>query len=150
LRTLVGANVPVLVVVQRSSDEDEWRALELGAVGYLAVDAAPTALTRGMDAALRGEFVFRRRALGRWFRRGFPEPVKPTCLLDLTRRQQQIASLITTGNTDKEIAARLGISVATVQKHVSKLLRTLGAANRAAAVWVILGRARDLENAERN
>jgi DNA-binding NarL/FixJ family response regulator len=147
---LVGANVPVLVVVQRSSDEDEWRALELGAVGYLAVDAAPTALTRGMDAALRGEFVFRRRALGRWFRRGFPEPVKPTCLLDLTRRQQQIASLITTGNTDKEIAARLGISVATVQKHVSKLLRTLGAANRAAAVWVILGRARDLENAERN
>ena len=132
-------DLPVLVVAARWSDEDEQRALESGASGYVALDAPPLALTRGIQAALRGELVFRRRALGRWLRPGFLKPTRMRGLPQLTSRQQEVASLLTTGAADKEIAARLGISVATVQKHVSKVLRAFGASNRAAAVWVILG-----------
>ena len=131
--------VPVLVVAARWDDEDELRALESGATGYLSLDLAAGVLTRAINAALRGEVVFRRRALGRWLRPPVPSRRPSDQLPHLTRRQQQVASLLTTGAADKEIAAQLGIAVGTVQKHVSKLLRTVGATNRAAAVWLILG-----------
>jgi DNA-binding NarL/FixJ family response regulator len=131
-------DLPVLVVAARWSDEDEQRALESGAIGYLALDLAPVALARAIRAALNGEIVFRRRALGRLLKPALKHR-RTSRLGSLTLRQQQVASLLTTGAADKEIAAQLGIGVATVQKHVSKVLRTLGATNRAAAVWVILG-----------
>jgi DNA-binding NarL/FixJ family response regulator len=134
---------PVVVVAARWSDDDEQRALGSGATGYLALDLAPP---RAVHAALRGEIVFRRRALGRWLSPSFQKPGRSGSLPKLTNRQQQVATLLTTGAADKEIAAQLGISVATVQKHVSKLLRAVGASNRAAAVWRILG---GPDNAER-
>lgn len=141
VRTVATAEVdlPVLVVAARWSDEDEQRALESGAIGYIALDLAPVALARAIRAALNGEIVFRRRALGRVLRPDFPKRRRTGRMRSLSKRQQQVASLLTTGAADKEIAAQLGIGIGTVQKHVSKLLRTLGATNRAAAVWVILG-----------
>ena len=140
---LAVVDVPVVVVTARGSEEDEQRALDSGATGYLALDAPPTALARAIPAALRGEIVFRRRALGRWLRPDVARPSNGSGLPHLTRRQRQIASLLATGAADKQIAAELGIGVATVQKHVSKLLRTLGATNRAAAVWLTLRGARE-------
>jgi DNA-binding NarL/FixJ family response regulator len=136
------ADVPVIVVTDLWSDLDERRALDAGASGYLALELPPAVLARALRAATRGEVVFRRRTLGLWLRPGSPMPERATRLPELTRRQQEVASLLTTGAADKEIAARLGIGVATVQKHVSKLLRTVGANNRAAAVWLVLGGAR--------
>ena len=135
----VDADVPLLVVARRWSEEDERMALDSGAIGYLALDLPPLALARSIHAALRGEVVFRRRTLGRWLRPSFVGMHQTAHLPELTKRQQEVASLLTTGAADKEIAVRLGIAVATVQKHVSKLLRTVGASNRAAAVFLVLG-----------
>ena len=114
-------------------------ALDSGAIGYLALDLPSHVLARSIHAALRGEVVFRRRTLGRWLRSSFPEMRQVGHLPELTKRQQEVASLLTTGAADKEIAVRLGIAVGTVQKHVSKLLRAVGVTNRAAAVFLVLG-----------
>lgn len=70
---------------------------------------------------------------------GVRRPTRLANMPKLTNRQRQVASLLTTGAGDKEIAVRLGIGAATVEKHVSKLLRAVGASNRAAAVWLFLG-----------
>jgi two-component system nitrate/nitrite response regulator NarL len=118
-------------------------ALESGAIGYLAMDLPPLVLARSIRAALKGEVVFRRRTLGHWLRPSFPGAHQKARLPELTKRQQEVASLLATGAADKEIAVRLGIAVATVQKHVSKLLRAVGATNRAAAVFLVLGGAPD-------
>lgn len=139
VRRIATRGTPVLLVVTQVTDEDEQRALESGAIGYLGLGVAPSALIRAIQGAFEGEPVFRRRTLGRWLLRDLVRRRRVERLARLTRRQQQIASLLTTGAADKEIAAKLGIAVTTVQKHVSSLLRAIGATNRAAAVWLILG-----------
>jgi len=139
VREVVARALPVLIVARQATDEDEQRAFEAGAIGYVGLDAAPSVLTRAIEGALRGQPVFRRRSLGRWLWGDLVGRRRVERLARLTRRQRQVASLLTTGAADKEIAATLGIRVATVQKHVSNLLKLIGATNRAAAVWLILG-----------
>src|SRR5260370_30233294 len=48
----------------------------------------------------------------------------------LTRRERQTAELIKSGLSDKEIARRLNISVATTKSHVHNLLGKLNARRR--------------------
>jgi len=51
----------------------------------------------------------------------------------LSPRQRQVLEYIRVGRTNKEIAARLGVSVATVNKHVHEVLSVLGVRNRTQA-----------------
>jgi DNA-binding CsgD family transcriptional regulator len=51
-----------------------------------------------------------------------------------TARQEQILELASQGQSDKEIAIALGISVHTVRSHMQRLYRTHGLTNRAEAV----------------
>ena len=46
--------------------------------------------------------------------------------MELTQREQQVASLVKEGRTSKEIGARLGISARTVGIHRSNILLKLG------------------------
>jgi DNA-binding CsgD family transcriptional regulator len=52
----------------------------------------------------------------------------------LTPREQTVLEAMAEGSSNKEIAAALGIGLRTVEHHVSRVLRCLGAANRTAAV----------------
>ena len=52
----------------------------------------------------------------------------------LTRRETDVLGLLVGGLSDREIAARLGISPKTVEKHVGAVLRKTGTAGRTAAV----------------
>ena len=61
------------------------------------------------------------------------EPVEPLTR-SLTRREQEVLSLIASGADREEIAHELTISVATVRTHVRNVLRKLGARNRAHAI----------------
>lgn len=52
----------------------------------------------------------------------------------LTERERQIAELLVAGRSNREIAAELHLSPETVKGYVARVLRKLGAANRADAV----------------
>ena len=49
---------------------------------------------------------------------------------DLTERQRAVVAELSTGATNAEIAARLGISVKTVEKHLHEVRRRLGVSTR--------------------
>lgn len=55
--------------------------------------------------------------------------------MTLSPRQREIMLLICDGRRDKEIAARLGISLFTVREHASVAVKKLGASNRESAVF---------------
>jgi DNA-binding CsgD family transcriptional regulator len=57
----------------------------------------------------------------------------------MTGRQQQILELAAKGESDKQIALALGISIHTVRSHLQRLYRTGGLSNRAEAVAAWLG-----------
>ena len=54
----------------------------------------------------------------------------PTRVNVLEGSDKEIADLVAKGMTDKEIAAALNFSVQTIKNHVSRILTTVGAANR--------------------
>ncbi|MGF6097588.1 response regulator transcription factor [Pseudomonas sp. 18175] len=56
-------------------------------------------------------------------------PIAPSKLAQLTRREQQVANRIASGQTSKQIAKALGISDLTVRKHRQNLYRKLGLQN---------------------
>lgn len=71
-------------------------------------------------------------------------PLAPQRMLDLvTPREQQIVEGLRAGLSNEGIAIQLGISMFTVKNHVRKILRKLGASNRAQAVAIAMAR-RDL------
>jgi DNA-binding NarL/FixJ family response regulator len=57
---------------------------------------------------------------------------KPVAVNGLSKREAQVCALIAQGLSNKQIASRLFISLATVKDHVHKILRKTGAPNRAA------------------
>lgn len=52
----------------------------------------------------------------------------------VTQREREILTWLREGKSNQQIADQLGISALTVKNHVQKILRKLGAANRAQAV----------------
>jgi DNA-binding CsgD family transcriptional regulator len=54
--------------------------------------------------------------------------------LPLSPRQRQIVRLLSLGNSDKDIAKNLSLSVPTVNFHLKQLYRRLGVRKRAVAV----------------
>jgi DNA-binding NarL/FixJ family response regulator len=58
----------------------------------------------------------------------------------LTAREREIAELVSTGMTNSQIAARLFLSVRTVETHLSQIYRKLGLANRASLTRTMLGK----------
>jgi DNA-binding CsgD family transcriptional regulator len=56
---------------------------------------------------------------------------------DLTGRELEIARLVAEGLTNRQIGARLHLSVRTIEGHVEHLRQKLGFANRAqVAAWI--------------
>lgn len=130
---------PTLLITSAPSRDAALRAIDIGARGYLAETIGDRALVDAIRGIAVGEVAFSREALGAWLRKRSDHPSNAAAA-KLTRRQRQILSLVARGASDKEIGGVLGISTATAQKHVTNLLRRLGAPNRAAAVAMTGGR----------
>ena len=62
---------------------------------------------------------------------------------DLTGRELDVLRLLAAGDSNAEIAGQLGITVHTVERHVSNLYRKIGARGRADATAYALRRGLD-------
>jgi DNA-binding NarL/FixJ family response regulator len=132
------ATQPTLLITNKPSAEDVLQAIDIGARGYLPATISDRALVDAIRGIRVGEVAFSRAALGAWLRQRSDDPSNEAAS-KLTPRQRQIMALVAHGASDKEIGGVLGISTATAQKHVTNLLRRLGAPNRAAAVAMVGG-----------
>jgi DNA-binding NarL/FixJ family response regulator len=127
--------VRVLVLTTYDTDADVVRALEAGATGYLLKDAPREELFRAVRAAARGETVLAQavatRLVGRMQR---PAPAA------LSPRELEILRLVAKGATNRQAAAELFISEATVKTHLLHAFGKLGVSDRTAAVAIALER----------
>jgi DNA-binding CsgD family transcriptional regulator len=99
-----------------------------------------TATLAGHAAMLRrrGNPGDRERASRLHIRTGHHHPPTQPRADSLTQREQEILAQIAGGNSNKEIAHRLYLSVHTVQRHVANIYAKIGARNRAEATAYIL------------
>jgi DNA-binding NarL/FixJ family response regulator len=119
----------VLVLTTYDTDSDVLAAIEAGATGYLLKDAPPSDLFRAVRAAARGESVLSpavaTRVMGQI--RSTPDDI-------LSQREIEVLELVAQGQSNRDAAARLFISEATVKTHLAHIYDKLGVSDRAAAV----------------
>ena len=127
----------VLVLTTYDTDSDVLPAIEAGATGYLLKDAPRDELFRAVRAAARGESVLSPSVASRLMGQlRAPAPAREP----LSQRELQVLGLIARGTTNREAAARLFISEATVKTHLLHIYAKLGVNDRAAAVALAVER----------
>jgi DNA-binding NarL/FixJ family response regulator len=124
--------VKFLALSVSDAAEDVIAVIRAGARGYVTKTISREELTDAIRRIAEGDAVFSPRLAGfvlDAFRDG--EPVGSDAELDtLTPREREVLQLIARGYRYKEIAARLHLSVKTVEAHVSSVLRKLQLSSR--------------------
>ncbi|MFJ1739771.1 response regulator [Streptomyces microflavus] len=129
-----GARSQVLVLTTYDTDSDTLPAIEAGATGYLLKDAPREELFAAVRAAADGRSVLSPAVASRLMTR-VRTPASPADA-PLSAREREVLVLVARGTTNREIAAELFISEATVKTHLTHIFAKLGTKDRAAAVAV--------------
>jgi DNA-binding NarL/FixJ family response regulator len=111
--------------------EDVIAVIRAGARGYVTKTISGSELAAAIERVATGDAVFSPRLAGfvlDAFRPG--DQVTDAELDELTPREREVLQLIARGYMYKEIAARLHLSVKTVESHVSNVLRKLQLSTR--------------------
>jgi len=118
----------VVILSMHTTEDFVRRALKAGAAGYIVKDSAPLELRMAIDAALKDEVYVSPRVSRHLFSAvsGKPRELSESSLDDLTPRQREILQLIAEGNSTKEIAFSLTLSVKTVETHRAAVMDRLG------------------------
>jgi DNA-binding NarL/FixJ family response regulator len=124
-----GLRARVLVLTTYDTDSDVLPAIKAGATGYLLKDTPREELFRAVSAAHRGESVLSPAVAGRLM-----GELRSPARDELSQRELEVLGLIAQGCANREAAARLFISEATVKTHLLHAYAKLGVRDRAAAV----------------
>ena len=141
---------PFAAVVALAIAEDEEDVIpfaEAGVAGYVSRDACVQDLIDVVVGVSRGETVCSPRVAGLLVRRvsalASVSMRGPDIEGRLTVRELEVARLLASGLSNKEIAHRLSIQVTTVKNHVHNILDKLGVAGRADAAALFRRTGRD-------
>jgi|SRR5271163_636591 len=126
------AHARCIVLTTYEGDEDIHQALLAGAMGYLIKGMSHDSLVDALRRVQAGT-------------RFLPPPIARSLAhrspnSDLSPREREVLSLMVHGRSNKEIAAALGITEATVKCHVSVILARLEVNDRTQAVVAALQR----------
>jgi two-component system NarL family response regulator len=122
----------VLILSTSDGDDDVYRALQAGAMGYILKSSPGEQLIPAVRAVMRGE---------KWI----PEEIA-RCLAnrslreELSQREIQVLNQLASGGSNKEIAGELNITEHTVKAHLKSILAKLPARDRTEAVMIGLQR----------
>jgi two-component system nitrate/nitrite response regulator NarL len=136
-RAAPGARVVALNV----AEDDEASVIawaEAGVSGLLAREVDVAEVERAVETTARGGTVCSPRLAAVLLKRVARDAeARPAATAPLTAREREIAALIDEGLSNKEIAARLEIELATVKNHVHNLLTKLKATRRGQAAAML-------------
>ena len=132
----------VLVISMVDDDDSVFAALAAGARGYVLKGASAAEITAALRTVAAGGAVFGAGIASRMLGRMPAQPSGPSHLPpheDLTAREREVLDLLAEGASNRQIARSLGVSLKTVQNHVSRILDKLQAADRTQAALRVRG-----------
>ncbi|GAA3874939.1 response regulator [Streptomyces sedi] len=131
---------PPRVITLTTFDLDEYvyGALAAGADGFLLKDTDPAEIQRAVHLVASGSAMLHptaaRRLIDRYHHTGRPRATAARARVErLTPREREVLALVGQGETNADIAGRLGMRESTVKAHVSRVLTTLEVTNRVQA-----------------
>jgi DNA-binding NarL/FixJ family response regulator len=124
----------VLVLTMVDDDDSVTAALQVGARGYLLKGAVQEEVAAAIRTVAAGGAVFGAGAAQRVLAGG-----RRQYAAHLTEREAEVLTLVADGRSNPEIARELGVSVKTVQNHVSNVLAKLQVRDRTQAALRVRG-----------
>ncbi len=128
----------ILVLTSFEADDKVFPAIRAGALGYTLKDFGPAELVRAIQRVHRGESSLHPAIARKVLHELAHPPQRPPTAEPLSEREVVVLRLIAHGESNQEIGAALGISEATVSKHVSHILSKLHLASRTQAALYAL------------
>jgi DNA-binding NarL/FixJ family response regulator len=110
--------------------------LELGVSGYLLKRSASEELIRALHAIVAGGMYLDPAVAGKVIGRPARDAANPQAgqTADLSGRETDVLRLVACGHSNKEISARLNISVKTVETYKARAMEKLGYRSRVEVV----------------
>lgn len=119
------------VIILSAYDDDNYisKAVDNGAVGYLLKQSSIEDVCRAINAVQQGHKFFSHKIALRLqhfnARRKNSNPSPATSTAAMTSREVEVLQLVAEGNANKQIASILSISIKTVEKHRTSLMKKL-------------------------
>jgi DNA-binding NarL/FixJ family response regulator len=136
-----GLRAKVLILSQYEDREYVRRLLKAGVSGYVLKKSAGAELAGAIRAAARGGLVLDPEVARTAMEEAGPAaPAGSDPYEALTDREKQVLKLVAEGNSNKEVADVLGISVKTAMSHRERVMEKLGLHNRTELVRFALRR----------
>ena len=135
----VAPSAKILVLSTYDSDEHVQQAISAGAAAYLIKQTAAADLVKAIREVRKGNAYFSPLIAQRLRERTYPagsepKPQQAANNVELTLREAEVLQLIAEGFANKQIAAELGLSVKTVEKHRQQVMNKLGIHDTASLV----------------
>jgi DNA-binding NarL/FixJ family response regulator len=122
------SNLRIIILTMHEEAEYVLHAVRLGADGYLLKNIDSSELEKAIKTVYSGGKYFSQTVAGilaESTRKPQPERY------EVTPREKEVLALVATGNSTKQIAAVLDISIRTVETHRINLLKKLNVSNSA-------------------
>jgi two-component system, NarL family, response regulator NreC len=113
----------IVLLTMHTEEPYVLEALQAGAVGYVLKTQAAMDIVQAIHDAIQGAIYLSPRVASTVVQAYLTRSTLPPD--PLTSREREIVQLIAEGQTTKEIAVRLGLSIKTVEAHRSHLMRKL-------------------------
>jgi DNA-binding NarL/FixJ family response regulator len=125
----------VILVTIHENPEYLLEALKAGAAGYVLKDISQRELISTVQGVLSGESILNKELVILLLRRLASETSsqEEQPAGRLSPREREVLQLLTQGQTNREIAQNLTVSVSTVKIHVEHILAKLGVSDRTQA-----------------
>jgi two-component system, LuxR family, response regulator FixJ len=115
----IGSKIPVIIVTGYGDVTTAVRAMKAGAADFLEKPVGDQVLVEQIQRAIARDVALRAG-------RGEQEQLGQR-LSRLTRREQEVMTLVIEGHSSRQIAAQLGVSFKTVEAHRAKVMRKMQA-----------------------
>ncbi len=125
-------NIRCLTLTDSENEDDLYQAVKNGSHGYLLKSSTPEQLFHTLRDITNGGISISPYMAGKVVKEllSSKEKNEDDLSINLTPREMEIMTLLSTGNTDNDIGDHLCISPSTVRHHVHSILQKLHMKNR--------------------